>query len=115
MITGKFEGKNFHGSGCLIASKIVLTCAHNVYHRPTQKEPTNLMFSPAVNGKIGRSFKVKKAFYPEEYKSVKLNESEFDFAVLELEHDIKEGYGYIGIDMRDGNTEENEEIDEVTY
>ena len=38
MVTGKFGENSFHGSGCLISSKIVLTCAHNLYNRGSETE-----------------------------------------------------------------------------
>ena len=81
VITGKFGQYPFHGSGCLIASRVVLTCAHNLYDQKHKREPTDLMFTPGMNGKLGREpIKVKRFHYSEEYK--KNGASEFDFGVL---------------------------------
>ena len=67
-MTGKLDGQNYHGTGCLISSRIVLTCAHNIFDRTTGKEGTCLNFIPVINGgEGGRKMKVKKAYYPEEY------------------------------------------------
>ena len=83
VITGKYEEFSYHGTGCLIASMIVLTCAHNIYHRGTKQAPTNLMFTPAMNGKKGRKpVKVKQCHYPKEYLTLEEKHSEYDFAVL---------------------------------
>ena len=78
---------------------IVLTCAHNIYHRGKKKTPTDLKFTPAMNGKKGRDpVKVKKCHYPEEYRTLLEGFSEYDFAILELEEALERNYGYLGID-----------------
>ena len=60
----KFNGVDYHGSGCLIAPKVVLTCSHNIYDRKTKEEASDLMFCPASKGVVGRKFKVVKSYYP---------------------------------------------------
>ena len=69
------------------------------------------MFSPAANGKIGRSFIAKKNHYLKEYKTIPLKKvCEYDFAVLELENDLEKEYGYIGIDFSSKNVENEAQI-----
>ena len=88
---------------------IVLTCAHNIYDRTEKTDGTDLKFTPAMNGKKGRKpVKVKKYYYPEEYRAS--GEKEYDFAVLELEEKLDNTYGYMGIDMRNNNDEGVEEM-----
>ena len=102
LISGKFGNLPFHGSGCLIDSRVVLTCAHNLYDE--EGDPTNLKFSPSINGDRGRSYRVKKFYYPSEYKFANDKEkSKFDFGVMELEEDLSVKYGYLGIDTNTDN------------
>ena len=54
---------------------------------------------------MGKSFRVKNQYYPKEYKN-NSKASEFDFAVLELEKEIGDYYGYLGIDVSEGNAED---------
>ena len=100
VISGKVSGRKCYGTGSLIAPNIVLTCAHNCFYKEEKSEMENLEFWPAVNGKIGKNYKVKKCHYPVEYQE-KIKPEEynlFDFAVLELEKSLEENYGYLGID-----------------
>ena len=92
----------------MIDPRIVLTFAHNLYYRKSIEEITDIQFTPTIKGKAGRCLKVKKAYYPEEYKILRDSEaSEYDFAVLELENELNEEYGYLGIDFKDiGGIEE---------
>ena len=53
LVTGKLRGRPFHGTGCLITSRIVLTCAHNLYDRYYKEEYTEIKFSPGVDGRTG--------------------------------------------------------------
>ena len=103
-MTGKFDGKNYFGTGCLIASKIVLTCAHNLYDRELKLKTDleHLKFSPAVSGDSGQpSVQVKKFYFPEEYIKAKDGEElQHDFGIVELEEEMEEMYGYLGIDTR---------------
>ena len=63
-------------------------------------------FYPAVNGKEGKGFPVKKFYYPLEYKTkTGMERSKYDIGVLELEEDISEEYGYLGIDASKKNVE----------
>ena len=64
LITSKFEEETFYGTGCLIAPKIVLTCAHNIYNKTLKKTATELKFSPAANEEMGISFKATKWYFP---------------------------------------------------
>ena len=106
LVTGKFGINFYHGTGCLIGPRIVLTCAHNIYD-PKFNEPTDLNFYPAVNGKDGKGFPVKKFYYPPEYKTkTGMERSKYDIGVLELEENISEEYGYFGIDASEKNAEE---------
>ena len=78
------DGQKYFGSGCLISSRIVLTCAHNIYDRASKKEGKHLEFTLEINGKkYGQRVKVKKAFYPEEYAEKGSKESiQYDYGVL---------------------------------
>ena len=67
----KFNSFSFHGTGILIAPRIVLTVAHNIYDRRKQCEVTDLKFAPALNGKEGKFYPVKKVYYPKKYKYCK--------------------------------------------
>ena len=59
-----------------------------------------------MNGNKGRCpIKVKNFFYPEEFKYSKEEASNYDFGVLELEEELEETNGYVGIDAREVNTE----------
>ena len=92
----------YFGTGCLISSRIVLTCAHNIYDRTDKVKGTDLKFIPVVRDKAAsRIVGVHKAYYPTQYQEKENQESScFDFGVLELEHDLEEEYGYLGIDTR---------------
>ena len=72
LVSMKFPGSEDYGSGCLIGPRIVLTCAHNIYHEK-KKEATDVKFSPAVKSNLGESFPVKNCYYPEEFKTKKIN------------------------------------------
>ena len=51
IVTTKFSQWTSNGTGCLIAPRIVLTCAHNIYSRDSNEEAMEVKFSPAANGK----------------------------------------------------------------
>ena len=68
-IVGKFGNLQYKGTGCLISPNIVLTCAHNIYKRKLKQKVNDMKFKPGFNGKVGKFFNVKKAYYPEEYVS----------------------------------------------
>ena len=65
----------------------MITCAHNCFYRPENKETIDLLFIPANNGKNStRPIKIVKSFYMKEYTDLKIYDvSQYDFAVLELE------------------------------
>ena len=100
LITGKFGSSFYHGSGCLIGPRIVLTCAHNLYYREQEEEAVELEYTPTVNGDQRESIKIKKCYFPQTYKTTKEEKliNENDIGLLELEKDIEETYGYLGID-----------------
>ena len=82
-IVGKFGNLPYDGTGCLIGPNIVLTCAHNIYERRLKLEANDMKFKPGINGSFGKTFNVKKAYYPEKYVSLKKNASNlFDFGIL---------------------------------
>ena len=103
-------GQTYFGSGCLISSRIVLTCAHNIYDRESKKEGKKLEFTLEINGKkYGQKVKVIKYFYPKEYIEKGLEEaSKYDYGVLQLEDSLEDAYGYIGIDTSNENKRANE-------
>ena len=49
LVTGKLEERRYYGTGCLIGSKIVLTCAHNIYDRSGKKKGSDLKFTLLMN------------------------------------------------------------------
>ena len=65
LITGRINGYPFHGTGCLIAPKVVLTCAHNLTDRKNKKKAMNVRFIPAVNGELGEIFIVEELLFPQ--------------------------------------------------
>ena len=88
-INGKYLG---HGTGSLIAPKLVLTVAHNC-DPMNLSSITDLYFVPApIFQRNGNGFKVIKIHQAKEYKEV-LNHKEYnknpgflyDYAVLELD------------------------------
>ena len=87
----------------MIAPNIVLTCAHNAYDRERKQEGTDIIFAPRINGKKGKSYKVKELRYPEKFKTEE-NKSNDDFCVMELEESL-ENIGYLSIDFRKENIE----------
>ena len=89
-----------------------MTCAHNIYDRTYEEEITELKFSPGENQDKGKSFNVKNRYYPEEYRTThdKSESTKFDFGILELENDLEEEYGYLGIDMSEDNAEDVESM-----
>ena len=70
-----------------------------------------LMFAPAVNGQIGKTIRVKSAFFSEAYK-IKSNKEclKEDYAILELEETLVDRHGYLGMDTRPQNIDGNEEL-----
>ena len=40
LVTGKFGTQFYHGTGCLIGPRTVLTCAHNLYYKFKEMEAT---------------------------------------------------------------------------
>ena len=71
LVSGLLGEEECFGTGALIGPNIVLTCAHNCFVRKANKSKSkkikNLKFSPGLNGKTGRTYKVKKTHFPEEY------------------------------------------------
>ena len=61
--------------------------------------------------------KVKKAYYHENYakKSDPREASLYDFGVLELEEDLAEEYGFLGIDTRKENIDLENDIEVCGY
>ena len=91
MVKGELGEENtYFGTGFLISGRIVLTAAHNIYDRDSEKEATKLIFVPGINGKQGKEYKVLKYHYPEEYKMKEERKDawEYDYGVLELEEDL---------------------------
>jgi V8-like Glu-specific endopeptidase len=78
-----------HGTGTLIATNLVITAAHNIYHRDskTTAEPQNVVFwLPSINENI----KVLGIYFPEQYKDYGENDSTFyDYAIIVIEKNNK--------------------------
>ena len=58
----------YFGTGFLVGPNIVLTCAYNCYDGFNQEKASEIIFYPAFNGSMGKSFKVKAIHYPKEYE-----------------------------------------------
>jgi len=95
------NNNTYLGTGTLISSNIVLTCAHNVYDLEYKYEYSNIEFFPALNdGVYLHSSKVKKICYPEEYTKYHMDNEyrfQYDYAILFLEENYEDNYGYFGI------------------
>ena len=64
----------------------------------------DLKFAPAANGKIGKEYSIVNVFLPKQYENLKQKNYDFyDYAVLELEEDISEDFGTLGIDTSSNN------------
>ena len=48
---------------------------------------------------------MKKIYYPEEYRKKSKKDISNDFGIVELDGDLEEEYGYLGIDTRENNLE----------
>ena len=94
----------------------MLTCAHNLYDRESKKKGSDLTFTPAANGEVGRSYAVKKCYYPPEFETLpEKDKSEYDIGVVELEEDLSGRYGYLGIDASEENLEGVDEVEVCGY
>lgn len=85
------------GSGTIIGTRFVITAAHNIYSRELGKEVAkkSMRFIPAMSGTVCPYgvFKVKKWYYPEEYKY----SGKEDYALLVLDRDISCYTGAFGL------------------
>lgn len=93
---GLVKNEKGNGTGTLIGSNIVLTCAHNVYDNKKNINYKNLIFYPAINGPFNHGeTRVKSVYFPNDYKSNK--DSVEDYALLILENHIGDQFGHMGI------------------
>ena len=115
LISGQLGGQEYCGTGCLISGRVVLTCAHNIYDRQSEKNEINLTFVPGAKGKKGREYKVIKTYYSFEFRVEGDESSQFDYCVMELEEDLGSRYGWIGIDARKENLKKVEEVEICGY
>ena len=54
---------------------------------------------------------VKRFYYPRQFKNRGENERmQYNIGILELEKDLSENYGYIGIDMSKSNIKTNDKV-----
>ena len=59
---------------------------------------------------------MKKFYFREEYRKAKEDEeNKYDFGIVELEEEMEEIYGYLGIDTRSENAEGVEKIEVCGY
>ena len=65
----------------------------------------------------GKKVKVKEAYFHEEYQKSqsKKEATPYDIGVMELEEDLEEDYGYLGIDARKENLQLKEKIGVYGY
>jgi glutamyl endopeptidase len=93
----RFKEVEIRCSGTLIGSKYVLTAAHNLIYDKYNSEPLSGVFIPGLNGDqtpFGE-IKVKRYFYPFEYKSYPTE----DYGLIELEEEIGNSAGFIEMKM----------------
>ena len=78
-------------------------------------EAVHVEFSPAVNGNQGKSLPLRRYFFDKKYRTeTEENEkSKYDIGLLELEKDLLEDYGYVGIDTQKDNIKSGEEEIEI--
>lgn len=81
-------GKKIMGSGVLISPDLVLTAAHNVWHRKKEQENFDIKFYPQLCGSLNSSpsYNCSVVFYPEKHK--KNQDPIFDYALLRLSKPI---------------------------
>ena len=60
---------------------------------------------------------MKSYFFHEKYKTatVEIESSKYDIGLLELEKDLLEEYGYLGIDSSEENIKKGEEVEICGY
>lgn len=96
----------------MVAGNIVLTCAHNYYHKEynlerkliSEEEVTDLKFFPSLSGKPEREVKINHVYYARGYATrEKKEQSRYDFAILELDEDLSEECGYFSVDTSEKN------------
>ena len=71
----------YYGTGFLVGSNIIMTCAHNCYHGLYGKA-IEMQFYPALNGLVGERCQIEKIHYPKEYEEN--CDDQLDIAILEL-------------------------------
>ena len=79
---------------------------------------SELRFSPAVDGggSARPPIEAKQFYFPEEYCQLKGGEEhKYDIDVIELEQELDEMFGYLGIDTRKENAEGVEKVEVCGY
>ena len=109
-------GKNYWASGILIASDIVLTAAHNIYHHSegTAKKFDNIQFIPAMNGKQAPFgvIDVVESYVPQEFLDNKETE---DYGILVLSKPVGNQTGYFGLHVAPHVLFKHKELSIVGY
>ena len=70
------------GTGVLISPNLVLTVAHNLYHRQTKEEFYGFKFYPKQSGQLEQYYEVESTFYPKQFKQY--SSAIYDYALLKL-------------------------------
>ena len=93
------DGRKIIGTGTLISSNLVLTSAYIVYDNEKNERYINHEFYIGLEDGIYRgSSKVKNFFFADEYKDNKnYNQNDEDYALLILEKDLGNKFGYMGL------------------
>ena len=92
------DGETKYGTATLIGSNLVLTCAHNVYDNENNKHYKNHIFHACpLNGTKRDTSKVLKIFFPNEFKGNNNNKDDEDYALLILDKELGNKYGYMGL------------------
>ena len=91
-----------------------MTCAHNCFDRFFEREFEEIKFSPAAEQSNGNSYKVKRAIYTEEYCSSSDKCCPYDYALLELEKDLSQEYGFLGVNLAKHNVND-QQIEIIGY
>jgi V8-like Glu-specific endopeptidase len=76
-------GVRYMGTGILISSNVVLTCAHNVYGKDKKSDFKEVRFYLRQHGPIREYFEVEEHYYPDEFRE-KPGSAKDDYALLKL-------------------------------
>ena len=114
LLTFRLGPSVYFGTGFLVGPSTVMTCAHNCFDRFFEREFEDIKFSPAAEHGNGSSYQVRRMIYGDEYCSSSEKCCPYDYALLELEKDLSEEYGFLGVNLEKHNAND-ERIEIVGY